>query len=457
MAGGGPPPLDGIANLTGAGSFSRKLLTSYTGAYYDDVVGTVVTLFGQIPGRSMQALNPGSTPTISTAGPYNRPCALCNGAQGLRSAGNLFGDPDWLVSNIISQDNGYIVCSVIVDALSLDSADSWSNHPVLADRGNNNMGVFLKKGPLARFYTFAGGDVHADVPFSLGIPCVFAWRHVGGLVQGRINGGPWTVQTAGTSDVINTFLEFFKLSSGGGQGTTGKIFEWASCSTPPSDSVQDALEANFLKWAGKVLKVVYDDFAVADGTLLRGHRTPTGQDWQATGPGYLMAEIQDNHYVSADNTYAYLPYNSQPIFRIEGEFSWLPVEGSALDRVDTTVCLIGDAAPSIDGVLQTMTHMELRADGWSFKTRVAGGLFIGVESGVHNLATDGTEHPIAIEFYPGFAKLFLPDGSIQDVESAAIGTTIKPVGAVWQITTPEVPGAPSFQKRWKLPAISIAA
>lgn len=432
--------LDGLSNLTGAWFPSRRLLSSYAGDLWQLDGSDVAFVFNQ-SGDSGRDLAPLSLlpPTASTLN--GRSAVLFDGVD------DLFATDTGVMTNLLSASSGYLVCVFQITDAPLNDVTLYANNPIVTDFNDTNLGIFAKNNAELHAYNFDTGVDSAAFVFKPGVVYVMAWEHSGGNLRGRINGGAWETIASGDTDASfgNDRLGIF--SNSGGRRTSGKWVGLVTFSTPPSDAEKDALEANLLALIGQQIAAVSDDFEDTDGTLIKNRVLSTGHVWRTTGAGHDIAEIVDGAYTSEDNTYAFLNYGrfGALVSRVEGSFSWLPVPGSLEDREDTCVTLIADAAVDSGNALQTMLHLELYADSWILKKRVSGGSFDGIADGLHTLAVDGTVYSVAMEISAGSVRLFLPDGTQQVVNDAAIRSTIVPVSGVWQVTA----GITSYFKRWE--------
>lgn len=106
---------------------------------------------------------------------------------------------------------------------------------------------------------------------------------------------------------------------------------------------------------------IFDDFERPDQLL--GGTAPTGQTWQASGPGYLSYGIVDGRMVSALNVYPRLPYPHHN-FRFGASFSF----DSSSDG-GSSIVLIAEGQP--EGELENMVHFQLGKSGWGLLYRVA--------------------------------------------------------------------------------------
>jgi hypothetical protein len=238
-------PLDGLSNLTAAFSMSRDLLTSYIGGTRYTASGSDLSTYEDQSGNNRDVTTPLlGMQTVTTAGPNSRLCGDFAGTDAMKSG---VGDP---LSDFIANSAGYIIVSAIFDTLTANQANPWLNHPVIGDNGSF-IGILGKTGGLALGYNWDGAAESVSAsPISAGTAYVFEWRHEGGTLGLRINGGTEVTVASGNTA---TLTGLFALG-GGGTGTSapfvGKIFEVATFNSVPSLSERDALAANFKTWVG---------------------------------------------------------------------------------------------------------------------------------------------------------------------------------------------------------------
>lgn len=244
--GGGPTyPLDGFSP-TGAWSMSRDLLSAFAGgSRYTDSSGAVSSLNDQ-SGNTRHLTDAGTAarrPTVATGGPNSRTCADFDGSTDFLTGA--------AISNFISNSAGYMIVSWLADAITLNVAQSYNNHLILGDAGQF-MGLYLRDtGSPDTVYGFnwdGNEDRGVDATIAVSTAYVTEWRHDGGNVYVRVNGGTWQSAASGnTSTMTNALL---LGGRNGAQQFNGKIFEAAVFSTVPGSTDRDAFEADFRAWVG---------------------------------------------------------------------------------------------------------------------------------------------------------------------------------------------------------------
>lgn len=106
---------------------------------------------------------------------------------------------------------------------------------------------------------------------------------------------------------------------------------------------------------------IFDDFERLD--QLMGGTAPTGQTWQAGGPGYLTYGIVDGRMVSAQNVYPRLSYPHHN-FRFGASFSF-----DSSSNGSSSIVLISEGEP--EGELENMVHLQIGKSGWGLLYRAA--------------------------------------------------------------------------------------
>jgi hypothetical protein len=172
------------------------------------------------------------------------------------------GSTDYLsgaaLSSFVSNSAGYIIASVLPDAITLNNAASYNNHGVFG--AGPYAGVYLKdaatpKRAIAQNFDNFGGDGHdeaiASLTVTVGAPAVLEWRHEGGILYMRVNGASEASISSGPTDVMTSA---FTLGVGylSGGFYNGKVFEVASFSTVPDLATRDALVADFMNHVGLI-------------------------------------------------------------------------------------------------------------------------------------------------------------------------------------------------------------
>lgn len=237
------PPLDGLSNLTGAWSMGRDLLTSYIGSSrYTDSSGAVSALNDQTGNaRHLTQGTAANRPAVSTGGSASRACAAFDNSNDYMDG--------VAISALIANNAGYVIASGI--PLTLDTNDT-TNYPyndvMFCDTGGY-MGAFMRSGGNAVAYNYDGTQDVAQIgTVSANNPAVIEWRHEGGNIYVRVNGGSWSSATASGNTQVLTGLFRIGTTFGNATYTHIKFFEMATFNAVPNDTIKDALAANFLAW-----------------------------------------------------------------------------------------------------------------------------------------------------------------------------------------------------------------
>lgn len=242
--GAGGPPLDGLSGLTGAWSMSRDLLTSFIGGTRYTTSGSNVTNLNDQSGNSRTFTTPGTDPVEATAGPLSRTAAQIPGTTGFATGA---GDP---LSDFIANNAGYIIISGIFSTLTANQANPWQNHPIIIDNGAF-IAITGKTGDLALGFNWDGSADSVSVSsVSAGTAYVFEWRHEGGTLGLRVNGGTEQTTSSGNTTTLTGLLTLGGTGTGTSTAFDGYIFELAAFNSVPSLATRDALAADFKAWIG---------------------------------------------------------------------------------------------------------------------------------------------------------------------------------------------------------------
>ena len=247
----GAAPLDGLANLTGAWSVGRYLLSDYSGGpFYRSSPGFPIwswmeqSTLGTPYSGTHRNFQSGGAPTITTAGPNSRAAIDLDGSAGYFVNGAA-------ISNFIGSTAAYMVISCLIDAVDTDDATAANNDALFCDDGLY-VGLFLRN--TAGTYTvrgtrFSGSYNDTAGPlFTISTPVVISLRIEGGNTIARVNNGT-EVSVAGTNiDSLASILRFGMVGSS--RWVNGKIFEAATFNTPPDASTRDAIEQDMMDWIG---------------------------------------------------------------------------------------------------------------------------------------------------------------------------------------------------------------
>ncbi|WP_394891006.1 Ig domain-containing protein [Mesorhizobium sp. AaZ16] len=234
--------LDGLSP-TGAWSMSRDLLTAFAGSRYTDVSGAVSSWNDQSGNsRHMAQATAGNRPLVATAGPNSIACADFDGTDDI-----LVGSI--AISNFISASAGYLVVSFLADTITVNNANAWSNHAIIEDFGQF-LGLHLRDtgspDTISAYNWDGNADVAARVEINAGTANVAEWRHEGGNVYVRVNGGTEASAASGNTQLLTGQLRF----GGASAWLDGKIFEVATFSTVPASGDRDAIVADFMTQVG---------------------------------------------------------------------------------------------------------------------------------------------------------------------------------------------------------------
>lgn len=226
--------LDGLSP-SGAWSMSRDLLTSFVGG--SRYTGTSsASSFNDQTGQGSR--NIAASPTnisVTTAGPNSRTCLHFDNVNQLMTGG--------VMSSLITATAGYLIASYA------EWSASGSNNLVFGD-GNTNFGIYLNSSKVNAYNqgAWAPGSGSGFAQGSLGTCHVVEWRHEGGNLYCRQDGGSWSAATGSGNTTLTGAINF------GGKGGSGQaainLFEAVSFSTIPATGVQDAVVANMKTWIG---------------------------------------------------------------------------------------------------------------------------------------------------------------------------------------------------------------
>lgn len=242
------PPLDGLSDITGAWSFSRKLLTAYGGAFYAATGGAIDTLNDQSgSSRDFTQATADAKPTETTLGPNSRAAARFN----------TTGVDDYMaaaaISTFITNSVGYFVVSCLFDTLDTNAPQSYNNHAVIGDSGSF-IGLHAKSTGVALAYNWDGGEDAAasgSSAVTTATPYVLEWWHSGGNINLRINGGTTFTLASGNTSTMTGALRI-GTNAVGPAGLNGRIESMVAFNVLPTSGERDALVANMMAWVGAV-------------------------------------------------------------------------------------------------------------------------------------------------------------------------------------------------------------
>lgn len=239
-------PLDGLSNVTGAWSASRNLLSAFFGTLYTTATGVNLWTNQKLVNADLVQSVAGRQPAVTTAGPNSRTC-FDFVANSLVTPGGAGGTLD----AYINASDGYVVMSVIVDAIDSNNVTVYANDCIMGDNGGY-MGLFLKNSPgnLLFGYNWDGNSDSNSLAITLGTPHVIEWIHEGGVLSVRIDGGtPATVASGNTQSLAAIFcVGSASAVPAATNSLDGKIFECVTFDAVPSSTVRDTLVADMLAW-----------------------------------------------------------------------------------------------------------------------------------------------------------------------------------------------------------------
>lgn len=243
--------LDSVAGIVSAAwSVSRDLLSSWTGnSRYTELSGAVQQVNDQT-GNGLYLNDQGSAtarPALTTAGPNSVACMDFDGSSDRLMA-------DFPLTSFISFSSGYMIVSLIADTIANNSANSYENNGALGDDGGL-IGIYLRNTTgtpeTAIAFNWDGNDDHADsAAITTGSPYVIEWRHEGGSIHVRVNGGADVSAASGNTLSLAGLMTMGMGYTGASTRFDGKVFEAAVFSSPPTLSERDAIVADFMAHIG---------------------------------------------------------------------------------------------------------------------------------------------------------------------------------------------------------------
>ena len=186
-----------------------------------------------------------TAPTLSTAGPNSRACAVFDGVDN-------FMDTRLPLSDFISDDACYIIFSCVIDAVTLTDSNPFDNHCLIGDDGQQ-IGIYAKSdgasGLIIQAANFNGSaDAAESALAETVIPLVISLRHEGGAIYLRVNNGTAIPIASGDTSALTGSLRL--AMSAVGTNADVKIFECATFDCVPVEGTRDGLEQNFMSWIG---------------------------------------------------------------------------------------------------------------------------------------------------------------------------------------------------------------
>lgn len=249
VGGGTTPPLDSYTSgLTGAWSFSRDLLSTFSSARYTDTSGAIDTLVDQTGNSHTLSRTGTQRPTLSTAGTNSRACGDFDGSD---DSLRMSGGAGHQLANLIANNNGWIAISFIADVIDANNATVYANECLMGDAGAF-MGLFTKTGDAIHVYNWDGNTDTTSASVTEGTAYVAEWRHESGTLYCRLNGGTEVSVASGNTSSLTSALCIGSTaaSPSGPSEFDGKIFEMVSYNATPSSTDRDAIVANMMAWIG---------------------------------------------------------------------------------------------------------------------------------------------------------------------------------------------------------------
>lgn len=150
------------------------------------------------------------------------------------------------VSSLMSTATGYIILAGLVDALTLDSGTSTSNHLLIGD-ASKKLGLYVRKGGTLYAINDDGSlDAATDAAPML-VPFVVEIRHESGTLYTRVNGGDWESATSGTTSSLAGVLNIGDLTAGS-QALDFSMFAAMTFSSIPSEAERDRMVSRLMRW-----------------------------------------------------------------------------------------------------------------------------------------------------------------------------------------------------------------
>lgn len=231
---------------SGAWSMSRDFFGSPP-SRYTEVSGAVSVLFDHTGnGRNFAQSSVPARPAVSTAGPNGRACLV--------NSVNAYLITDALLSDFIQAGEGYMVASFLPTAINGAQEIRYNNECVVCDSGGYT-GLFVSQWNTtppqyrASAFNWDGNADYADaVAPLLNVPSVLEWKHEGGNISVRHNGGAWASGASGNTQVMTSPLRLGRYSAR--DGFKGSIFELAVFREVPPVWQQNAIVADMMSWVG---------------------------------------------------------------------------------------------------------------------------------------------------------------------------------------------------------------
>jgi hypothetical protein len=232
--------------LTGAWSLSRNLLTSFVSARYSDTSGAINSVTNQA-GPNLTLSNTSTLrPTLATGGASGRACADFDGVNDSLKTTGAAGHQ---LANLITNSNGWIAVSCIVDVIDANNATVYANDCVIGDSGGF-MGLFLKTLNGLHVYNFDTNVDTTSTTIATATPYVLEWRHEGGTVYCRVNGGTEvSVASGNTGTMTGRFcIGSTQVVEDGTRQLNGQVFDIVAYNATPAVGNRNIIVANMLAW-----------------------------------------------------------------------------------------------------------------------------------------------------------------------------------------------------------------
>lgn len=242
-----PGILDNVAGLTLAVSMSRKLVSTYSGAFFTATTGSIDAWKNQTSAGATNDLVATTTarPTAATGGPNNIAAASFDGTTDYIHHATL------PISSLFSATTGWVITCFVANTVAANNANPYDNAPVFGDAGNA-MGVYLKNTGAPRSGIAYNNDGTQDVATSAtitpGTAYVIEWVHTGGNVVLYINGTSVATTASGNTTPVTGVLGFGHGSTSSVVFLDGLIFEAATASAVPAN--RDVIASNFMTQCG---------------------------------------------------------------------------------------------------------------------------------------------------------------------------------------------------------------
>lgn len=241
-----PGIADGLAGLTCAISLSRNLVSTFEGdrhAMNGDKVTVAYDQSGE--GNDFQHNIDSARPTLTTVGSNARSALKFAGGQ------NFWSNP---AGDLIGNTEGYIIIAAVFDAITRNNANSEENDPLISDEGGY-MGILGKNtgGAGERDTVYAYNydteyDEASDEIVFVGTPYILEWKHEGGNISLRVNGGTW-VHTPSGSTWSGIFLEYaMQLARTFSNTANVTVVELITRNDVGTEAEQDALVQSMFDW-----------------------------------------------------------------------------------------------------------------------------------------------------------------------------------------------------------------